>query len=85
MKSHAIFPLLLLCVILNGCNADVLTSIRPHKATKTDIDEFDPQFGKILKELPTLVDAEKPFDFPYSEDIDHSKYADEFKKDQDFF
>ena len=60
--------LLSLCVFLVGC---------------TDRPEGDPKaFGKIVKELPVLADAEKPFDFPHAGDVDHSKCV---FNEEDFF
>ena len=68
MKSPAIFFLLCLCAILSGC-VD-----KPGSDPKT--------FGKVVAELPTLAEAEKPFDFPYAGDVDHSKCV---FKEEEFF
>jgi hypothetical protein len=49
----------------------------------TDRPESVPQsYGKILNELPTIKEAEEPFQFPYAGNNDHRNC--EFK-DEDFF
>ena len=71
MRSFVFFLLLSQCVISVGCTD------RPAADSKA--------FGRVLKELPAFDEAEKPFDFPYSDGDDHSGCEEDFKNDKDFF
>ena len=68
MRHFIVICLLSGCAVLCGC---------------TDSPQVDPKtYGKILGQLPSLTDTEKPFDFPYAGDDDHRNCV---FKEEDFF
>ena len=68
MKKLIALSLLSCWVVLCGC---------------ADRPAVDPQtYGKVVSQLPTLVDVEKPFVFPHAGDDDHRNCV---FKEEDFF